>query len=193
MNLQDFLSSHFLTWLLILFFFAKKLHLDAFEWSFLIFFYIGRTLFAYSRASSPKRQAGLLDGKALLSTSSSSAHIEVVLLDEHAQMPTKGTPGSAGWDLYSPRDFALFGGESFTLDTRVQMAIPSGFFGKIEARSGLASRYGIEILGGVVDSDYRGSIGVILLNSGPLDVQGEVLVSTSDLYQLKRVIAWPRS
>ena len=49
------------------------------------------------------------------------------------------------------------------------MAIPKGYYGRIAPRSGLALRDGIGVLGGVVDSGYRGEIGVILINSGSRD------------------------
>jgi dUTP pyrophosphatase len=46
------------------------------------------------------------------------------------------------------------------------LAIPLGYYGRIAPRSGLAKKFGIDVLGGVVDSPYRGEIGIILINTG---------------------------
>jgi dUTP pyrophosphatase len=50
--------------------------------------------------------------------------------------------------------------------TGVHIAIPDGHVGYIRPRSGLALKHGIDVLGGVIDSDYRGDVGVILINHG---------------------------
>ncbi len=81
--------------------------------------------------------------------------------------PSKGTPESAGYDLRSnnalfilePKDRAL-------IDTGFAWKIPEGYVGIIKPRSGLANKYGIDILGGVIDSDYRGEVKAILINHG---------------------------
>ena len=54
------------------------------------------------------------------------------------------------------------------IGTGVQLEIPSGYYGKIEGRSGLALK-GIHPLGGVIDSDYRGELKVILRNGQDVD------------------------
>ena len=54
----------------------------------------------------------------------------------------------------------------YTFLTGLSMEIPSGYFGSIRDRSGLASKNGIHVLGGVVDSSYRGDVGVVLINLG---------------------------
>ena len=88
------------------------------------------------------------------------------LLSEKAKLPTKGSSQSAGFDLFSPTKFTLFPQSRVTVDLGIALQIPSYLFGKIEARSSLAKQFGIIVLGGVVDSDYRGSVSVILYNSG---------------------------
>jgi dUTP pyrophosphatase len=50
--------------------------------------------------------------------------------------------------------------------TGLSVAIPSGFYGRIAPRSGLAVNYGIDVLAGVIDSDYRGEIMCVLINHG---------------------------
>ena len=52
------------------------------------------------------------------------------------------------------------------VETGISIAFPKGWYGRIAPRSGLAFNYGIDVLAGVADSDYRGQIKVILLNTG---------------------------
>jgi len=49
--------------------------------------------------------------------------------------------------------------------TNISISIPEGYYGRIAPRSGLAYKNGIDVLAGVIDSDYRGDIGVILFNT----------------------------
>jgi dUTP pyrophosphatase len=80
---------------------------------------------------------------------------------------TKGSEGAAGYDLYSVEDYKLKGYERKLFDTGIQIDISNtGLYGRIAPRSGLAYKYGIDVLAGVIDSDYRGNIGVILINLG---------------------------
>jgi len=102
------------------------------------------------------------------------------LASPNASPPTYGSPEAAGMDLYAdlhPRDVdhplshlefvhELKPGERKLVKTGVQVAIPVGSYGRIAPRSGLAYKHGIDVLAGVIDSDYRGEIGVILINFG---------------------------
>jgi dUTP pyrophosphatase len=88
-------------------------------------------------------------------------------LSQQATIPTRGSDYSAGLDLaYCGPDFELFPGDFHTFGTGVACAIPEGFYGQIAPRSGLAIRHGIDTLAGVIDSDYRGELGVVLVNHG---------------------------
>jgi len=85
-----------------------------------------------------------------------------------AVIPTKAHASDAAFDLYLPSGHGTVGlapGQRHTLRIGIAMAIPEGWMLKIEGRSGLASK-GVQIMGGIVDSSYRGEIGVILRNSG---------------------------
>lgn len=94
-----------------------------------------------------------------------------VVLGPKAKMPTQGTPGSAGFDLSSADDsFILKPEEIKIVSTQLKMSIPNGWYGRICPRSGLALKNGIDVLAGVIDSDYTGDIGVILINLGKKDV-----------------------
>ena len=81
-------------------------------------------------------------------------------------IPKKSYEDSAVFDLTCPTTVTLIPRLCESIDIRIRMAIPQGFFGKIFSRSGLASQNSIFVLGGVIDSDYRGSIHVLLLNGG---------------------------
>lgn len=102
---------------------------------------------------------------AVLNTRTHALTVEVERLDPDAIIPTQGNPGDAGYDLYSKEDFVLNPGQRRLFLTGIAMAIPEGHVGLVKPRSGLALKKGIDVLGGVIDSGYRGNIGVILLNT----------------------------
>ena len=91
-------------------------------------------------------------------------NINCKILDD-GYVPTKGTEESAGFDLFSPYDEQIEPNCRMIIDTKVIMEIPTGYYGRIASRSGLALKNGINVLGGVVDSDYRGPIKCILHNT----------------------------
>lgn len=78
-------------------------------------------------------------------------------------MPTRATLGSAGFDLYSPVNCILLPNVPATVATGIAIYLPRKTMAKIESRSSFASR-GVLVLGGVIDSDYEGEVGVMLLN-----------------------------
>mgnify|MGYP001809718493 CR=1 FL=1 len=86
--------------------------------------------------------------------------------------PTRATDGSAGYDLVCNEEFGigLFPGLNIVVDTGTFIEIPKGYVGKVCPRSGLAAKKGITVLNapGIIDSDYRGEIKVILVNHGLL-------------------------
>lgn len=90
--------------------------------------------------------------------------LSVKKLDNNATIPQRSTTGAAGYDLYSTSDYEISSGKTVVCATGISIAIPTGYFGKIEGRSSLACK-GIITAGGVIDSDYRGGIGVILINT----------------------------
>ena len=92
-------------------------------------------------------------------------------LDPAAILPTYATPGSAGADLYalpSGESVVIAPGATACIRTGLAAAIPCGYVGLVFARSGLACRQGLAPANkvGVVDSDYRGEINVVLHNHG---------------------------
>lgn len=81
-----------------------------------------------------------------------------------ATLPHRATDGSAGYDLCAAVDCSVEGGGRLAIATELSVAVPSGHYGRIAPRSGLAMKQGINVGAGVLDSDYRGKVGVILFN-----------------------------
>lgn len=85
-------------------------------------------------------------------------------------LPAHASPGSAGFDLRAAveDEVVIRPGERRLVPTGLVLEIPPGWEGQVRPRSGLALRHGIGILNapGTVDSDYRGEVGVILVNLG---------------------------
>ncbi len=87
-------------------------------------------------------------------------------LDERAVLPKRGSVLAAGLDVCSIEDIELGPRQRIVAKTGLAVAIPPGFYGRIAPRSGLASKHGLDVLAGVIDSDYRGEIGCLLYNTG---------------------------
>lgn len=106
--------------------------------------------------------------------------IPVKKLTETATIPAKSHYADAGFDLYSDEDIIINGVINHHTDgiytkpkidrkiisTGISMAIPEDHVGIIKDRSGNASKIGLHVLAGVIDSNYRGDIGVCLCNLG---------------------------
>ncbi len=98
-----------------------------------------------------------------------SDHVQVrVTLSEGAVLPDYQTPHAAGMDIRCAQSFTLYPNERRLIPTGLKMAIPEGYEGQVRPRSGLALKHGISLVNtpGTIDSDYRGEIGVILINHG---------------------------
>jgi len=91
-----------------------------------------------------------------------------VTLAEGAVLPRYQSADAAGMDLCSTIDFSLEPLERMLVPTGLRMEIPRGYEGQVRPRSGLALKYGISMVNapGTIDSDYRGEIGVLLVNLG---------------------------
>lgn len=89
-------------------------------------------------------------------------------LSQDAFLPTRGSSESAGLDLYSPIDTVIEPGKRLLIPLDISISIPSSTYGHILPRSGLALKWGIHVGAGVIDSDYRGNVGVLLFNLGEL-------------------------
>ncbi|GAC1341462.1 MAG: dUTP diphosphatase [Myxococcales bacterium] len=87
---------------------------------------------------------------------------------EPLPLPAYATEGAAGLDLRSDVSLSLAPGERALVPTGLAVAVPPGYEAQVRPRSGLALRDGITCLNtpGTIDSDYRGEVGVILVNLG---------------------------
>jgi dUTP pyrophosphatase len=88
-------------------------------------------------------------------------------LRDDAVVPTRAYAGDAGLDLAACERVELGAGERATVGTGLAVAIPEGYAGFVQPRSGLAAKHGITIVNtpGLVDSGYRGELKVILMNT----------------------------
>jgi dUTP pyrophosphatase len=90
-------------------------------------------------------------------------------LRDDAVVPSRAYAGDAGLDLSACERVELGAGERAVVGTGLAVAIPAGYAGFVQPRSGLAAKHGITIVNtpGLVDSGYRGELKIILLNTDP--------------------------
>ena len=95
--------------------------------------------------------------------------IPLVQLDADMPVPTYAKPGDAGVDLRASQRSVLAPGARAVVPTGLAVAIPEGYAGFIQPRSGLARDHGITCLNtpGLIDSGYRGELQVLLVNTDP--------------------------
>ncbi|WP_114377395.1 dUTP diphosphatase [Elioraea thermophila] len=117
---------------------------------------------------------------------------------EGLPLPAYATEQSAGMDLYAAvTDPVVLGpGERAVIPSGIAIALPPGFEAQVRARSGLALRHGICMANGVgtIDADYRGEIGVLLLNAGrePFTITRGMRIAQLVVARFER-IAWVES
>ena len=92
--------------------------------------------------------------------------LRYVKLGPCAKSPSRGSPAAAGLDLYAAEAVSIPSFGRACVKTDIAVEVPPGYYGRIAARSGLALSRGLVVGGGVVDSDFRGNVGVILFNLG---------------------------
>ncbi len=98
--------------------------------------------------------------------------IPVLRIDPELPLPEYAKPGDAGVDLRAPGDVVLTpGGGRALVPTGVAVAIPRGYAGFVQPRSGLAMKHGVTCLNtpGLIDADYRGELKVLLVNTDPVE------------------------
>jgi dUTP pyrophosphatase len=99
--------------------------------------------------------------------------IPVQKVHPDANLPERKSADAAGYDLtYCGQNYInLCPQTRYGFETGLAVSIPRGYYGRIAPRSGLARKKGLDVLGGVIDSDYRGEIVVILCNTGTVTVE----------------------
>ena len=93
--------------------------------------------------------------------------LQVTRLRDDAHLPRQAYAGDAGLDLAACERLTLQPGERAVVPTGVAVAIPDGYAGFVQPRSGLAARHGLSVVNspGLIDPGYRGELRVVLLNT----------------------------
>ena len=96
-----------------------------------------------------------------------------IINQSNNELPAFATASSAGMDLraFLVSDIVIAPGERALVPTGLHMALPVGYEAQVRPRSGLAYKHGVTVLNspGTIDADYRGDVGVILINHGDKD------------------------
>lgn len=93
-------------------------------------------------------------------------------LSDIAVLPVRAQAGDAGLDLHAAEPAHIGPGERWQIKTGLAVEIPAGHAGLVLPRSGMALKHGISLVNapGLIDSGYRGEIGVLLLNNDPAEI-----------------------
>ena len=83
---------------------------------------------------------------------------------KEAKLPYRSSQFAAGYDLYASQDMTIPAKGKALVPTGISLHIPLGFYGRVAPRSGLALKHHLDVGAGVIDSDYRGEIGILLFN-----------------------------
>lgn len=92
--------------------------------------------------------------------------IKIKKLNSQAILPQAMRPGDAAVDLYACAGLLLEPGQRAVVGIGIAVALPEGYWGSIRDRGGLAAQHGLHTLGGVLDSNYRGEVIVVMINLG---------------------------
>lgn len=111
-----------------------------------------------------------------MSNFSTTQIVKLKYLNNLAKQPQYQTIGSAGMDVYSIKNMIIHHGETALVPTGLAFEIPSDYEIQVRPRSGIALKNSITVLNspGTIDSDYRGELGIILINLGVNDFYIEV-------------------
>ena len=90
-----------------------------------------------------------------------------------AVIPTRGTIGSAGYDLVAVEGMVIEPFSTVLVPTGLKIMIPTGYYGRIAPRSGVSVKKRLIVNAGVIDEDYRGEVKIVLLNPTRNNVEVE--------------------
>ncbi|MFP4616702.1 MAG: dUTP diphosphatase [Candidatus Paceibacterota bacterium] len=90
--------------------------------------------------------------------------IKIKRIDKEIPLPEYGHKGDAGFDLRTGKDITFTPNERIAIPTGLALEIPKGYVGLVWDKSGLAVKYGLKVLVGVIDSTYRGEVLVGMVN-----------------------------
>lgn len=107
--------------------------------------------------------------------------IKIKKLDPRAILPAYAHLGDAGMDIYALEDVEVAPGKVVKVRTGLAIEIPDGYVGLCWDRSGLATKQALKIMGGVVDSGYRGEVMIGLIN---LNQESQILKAGERVAQM---------
>lgn len=90
-------------------------------------------------------------------------------LSANAKPPVRASTHAAGYDLFAAQPATIPARGRAVVPTDIAMALPTGTYGRVAPRSGLAVKNGIDVGAGVIDEDYRGNVMVLLFNHSDTD------------------------
>ena len=120
---------------------------------------------------SSRAQGDTVTAKIFEMTHPSFGILKVQKMNNNAALPKRSTDGAAGYDLCASQDCTIPAGGKGLVKTGLSISFPTGLYARIAPRSGLALKKFIDVGAGVVDSDYRGEVGVVLFNHGDQDFE----------------------
>jgi dUTP pyrophosphatase len=100
----------------------------------------------------------------------SKCELRVKLLDPEAKVPVKGSTEAAGWDIYCHETVTVPAGEQSKISTKIAIELPKGYHGQLHIRSSLSTKYRARVEAGIIDSDYRGKVFIILSNNSNVEL-----------------------
>lgn len=98
-------------------------------------------------------------------------HLGIKKLVPDSIIPTRGSDGAVGYDLYSNEDCIIESDNRWLVSTGISIVLPQGVYGRVAPRSGLSVKHGIQVGAGVIDPDYTGEVKVVLFNLGDADFE----------------------
>ena len=126
-------------------------------------------------------------------------NLHICKLHPNAKIPTYATDGSACFDLYaatvnSAKNIGdvVYQGHPVTVDTGLAFEVPPGWMLKIHPRSGLKFKHGVEAFAGVIDSDFRGSVQILLESADDNDDTPPLRINPGDRVAQASMIPSPR-
>ena len=96
--------------------------------------------------------------------------IKIKKLKEDAKLPTHGHPGDAGMDFFAIEDVIISIGSQKSIHTGIAIEIPEGYVGLVWDKSSVSFNMGLKVMGGVIDSGYRGEFIMNMLNVSEKEV-----------------------
>ena len=132
-------------------------------------FWAAKTIETQNSWRSSHAQGDAQAAKIFEMTHPSFGILKLQKLNNNAALPKRSADGTAGYDLCASQDCTIPAGGKGLVHTRLSISFPAGLYARIAPRSGLALKKFIDVRAGVVDSNYRGEVGVVLFNHGDQD------------------------